>query len=178
MSELDVFINDNRRLAGEIQSSAKINESIVWESMGYMEFTIQSIIAFIITYTFSCLLCISKNDTNICVHFFLSRGPIFKQLPARHQPWLTSQVGFAKPSSEESWNIRKKWHRFARRILSDKIMEMSPRSPWISSSLPWDFFPPYQKRKERSLLNLPFKVLFFHTLMFLNSRCIIEPVCL
>lgn len=147
--------------------------------MGYMEFTIQSIITFIITYTFSCLLCISKNDTNICVHFFLSRGPIFKQLPARHQPWLTSQVGFAKPSSEESWNIKeKKWHRFARRILSDKIMEMSPRSPWISSSLPW-FFPLHiKKRKKEAYWIYHFKVLFFHTLMFLNSGCIIEPVCL
>ena len=59
-------------------------------------------------YIFPCLLCISKNNMNICAKFFLSRGPVFKHLPARHQPWLTSQVGFAKRFSKESWNIKEK----------------------------------------------------------------------
>ena len=94
---------------------------------------------------FLCLLCSSKNDTNICAHFFLSREPVFKHLPAQHRPWLTSQVGFAKPFSKASWNIEEKWNRFARRILSDKTMEMSPRSP---SSLPW-FFSLHIKKKGR-----------------------------
>lgn len=52
-------------------------------------------------------------------------------------------------------------------------MEMSPRSP----SLPW-FFHVKKERKKETYWIYHFKVLFFHILMFLNSGCIIEPVCL
>ena len=145
MSELDVFINYNHRLAGDtrvlqksMKASVRINGIYGIYNTGYNSIHYH-------LYIFLCLLCSSKNDTNICAHFFLSREPVFKHLPAQHRPWLTSQVGFAKPFSKASWNIKEKWNRFARRILSDKTMEMSPRSP---SSLPW-FFSLHIKKKER-----------------------------